>query len=117
MTQSLTRLGCLVLLLSATTTTVLAGPGFDDDQDIVVLRDVPSRPAYRPDIPKSPNSTGVETSPEDAVNAGLSTIVGMSDADLSQGRASAPVNIINQALSPLTGGSTVQAEQTWGQTP
>lgn len=104
MTQSLTRLGCLVLLLSATTTTVLAGPGFDDDQDIVVLRDVPSRPAYRPDIPKSPNSTGVETSPEEAVNAGLSTIVGMSDADLSQGRASAPVNIINQALSPLTGG-------------
>ena len=100
MANTIARLGCLVVLLTAATAN--AGPGFNDDQDIVVLRDVPSRVAYRPD-PKSPSSIGVETSPEEAVNAGLSTVMPMNDAALARGRSNTPSNMINQALSPITG--------------
>lgn len=101
MTHTMARLGWMVVLLTAATA-ANAGPGFDDDQDIVVLRDVPARAAYRP-APKSPNSIGVETSPEEAVNAGLSTIRPMNDAALANGRSNAPNNLISQGLSPITG--------------
>ncbi|RXZ44932.1 hypothetical protein [Crenobacter cavernae] len=63
-----------------------SGPGSNDDQEILISRPVAPRPAYRPDLPKSPHTTGIEVSQEEGINEALAGVRAFKDESMLSGQ-------------------------------
>ncbi|AXK39478.1 hypothetical protein [Crenobacter cavernae] len=67
-----------------------SGPGSNDDQEILISRPVDPRPAYRPDLPKSPHTTGMEVSQEEVINEALAGVRAFKDESMLSGQIVPP---------------------------